>query len=799
MKNTFRSYSLGLLTLISVAVTNAQEVIKVGGGGFPFENKRGFVYGTLIDKETNEPVIGAIVKLVEQDAATVTDINGDFRLRVALGENLIEIQSVGFVTTRYKLQVGGEGKYKVTIQPDTQELDELVITGQKEDINIKSTDVGRSSLSIESIKQLPMSMGEVDIIKSLTLLPGVSTNSELSTGFNVRGGGSDQNLILLGDVPIYNPSHLFGFYTAFNSEVIDDVTLYKGGVPSQYGGRASSVLHVKYRDGDYNKWKASVSAGVVSAKITAEGPVIKDRMSVLMSGRKSYVNWMLRSFNDPNVQTSSADFYDLNFIANFRLNDNNKLTYSAYRSRDNFNLAGDTLYSWVNAYHALNWYASLTEKLSMKVTGALSEYSNEIENVNIIDPFTLKANIQNTIGNLDLEYQQSDAMKFYGGVNFTQYNLSPGKLAFKQTTEVQQVQDENAIETALFAGIDYEINEKFNITAGIRYNMFDYRGEQVVYNYEAYKPQSEETITDSVTYGAGESIQKYSGWEPRFSARYALNETSSIKFGYNRMYQYIHLISNTTTIAPNDIWKLSDNYLKPQIAEQISLGFYRNFRENQFETSLEGYYKEVDNVIDYKDGADLILNNHIESELLAGRGRSYGLELYLRKKTGYRLTGWISYTYARSERQIQGAYESETINDGNWYYANFDRGHNFTNVIVYKLPKSWEFSSTITFKTGQPFTYPAGKIEYNNVLIPFYEFRNNERSPAYHRLDVSFSKKFKFMKKKQGDFNFSIYNVYGRKNPYSIFFQDAEGAPPQAYQLAVLGVPFPSMTFTFNL
>ncbi len=786
------------LCLLFQEAALGQERVRVGGGGFSYGNKKGYVYGTLLDKETNEPVIGAIVLIKSSEEATVTDINGDFRLRVPLGETLIEVQSVGFVKTQFVLQVGGEGKYKILVSPETTELDEIVVSGQRDDANVKSADVGKSSLSIESIKQLPMSMGEIDVIKSLTLLPGVNTNSELSTGFNVRGGGSDQNLVLLGNVPIYNPSHLFGFYTAFNSEVIDDVTLYKGGVPSKYGGRASSVLHVKYRDGDYSKWKGNISAGVVSSKITLEGPILKDRFSVLMSGRKSYINWMLKSFNDPNVKTSSADYYDLNAILNFRINDRNKLSYSYYRSNDDFQLAGDTTYNWVNQYHSLDWYYLPSDKLSFKLTGAISDYSTIVSNKSQVTPYSLTSEISNQILNADVEYQFSDELKLNAGVNFTTYELNPGFLQYKDSDVSQGVQNEFAKETAFFVGGEYEPSSRITLTAGLRYNRFNYLGAQTVYLYEEYRPKSEETIYDSIVYKNRESIQQYDGWEPRFSARFGFNESSSVKFGYNRMYQNIHLISNTTSIAPNDIWKLSDNYLKPQISEQISLGFYKNLRSNQYETSIEGYYKEVDNVIDYKDGAKLYLNNHVESELLAGRGRSYGLELYLRKRGGLRLTGWVSYTYSRSERQVSGPYESETINNGSWYYASFDRGHNLTNVIVYKLPKSWEFSSTITFKTGQPFTYPTGKIEYNNTIFPLYDERNNERSPNYHRLDISFSKKFKFMKRNQGDFNFSVYNVYGRKNPFSVFFQDLAGSPPQPYQLAILGVPFPSITVTLN-
>lgn len=766
------------------------------------DGKKVPIFGRLLEADTKEAVIGALVTYVEGGNAAVTDIYGDFKLRVLPGEITLEVRSVSFKTTKYKLIASERAKFEIKIESALEQLDDVIITGKRVDENVKSTDIGKSALSIESIKKLPMTMGEIDIIKSLSLLPGVSTSSELSTGFNVRGGGSDQNLILLGDVPIYNPSHLFGFYSAFNSEVIDDVSLYKGGVPAQYGGRASSVLAIKNRDGDYQRWKSKLSIGVVSSKITAEGPIIKDKLSILTSLRKSYVNWAFSNFKNADVQESSADFYDFNVILNYRFNDNNKLNYSIYRSKDDFNLAGDTLYAWTNYYHSLTWYHSFSANLNFKLLGAISQYDNSIENESIIDPYTISSGVNDKILKADLEYIFSDRLKATFGSGLTNHTISPGELEPENIEEnslsPKTLQDEYANEWAIYGDATYNVSPKITLTGGLRYNRYNYLGSHVIYDYEPYRRKSELTIIDSTFYADGESIQKYSGFEPRLAATFLVGKTSSIKLGYNRMYQYIQLISNTTTIAPNDIWKLSDDKLKPQISDQVSLGFYKNFQNNKYETSIEGYYKEIENIVDYKDGADLFLNDHIESELLSGQGRSYGLELYLRKTSGGRALGWISYTYSKSERQIAGAYAEETINDGEWYYANFDRAHNFTTVFIYKLPKNWEFSSTFNFKTGQPVTYPAAKIQYNGNIIPFYNQRNNTRSPVYHRLDVSFTKKFKFLKQKTGEFNFSVYNLYGRDNPFSIFFQDFPGSPPQPYQLAILGIPFPSASFNFE-
>jgi hypothetical protein len=794
---------LTYLLFIFISISSfAQKKINVGGGGFSYGNKKGFIYGTLLDAETKEGVIGAIVSLLESESVTVTDINGDFRLKVPLGQVVIEAQSIGFKKTTYSLNVEGGGVFRVYINPDLTELDAIVVSGERDDSNVKSTELGKSLLSIKSIKQLPMTMGEIDIIKSLTLLPGVSTNSELSTGFNVRGGGTDQNLVLLGDVPIYNPAHLFGFYTAFNAEVIEDVALYKGGVPAKFGGRASSVLQVKYRDGDYDSWKGKLAVGVVSSKLTVEGPVINNKMSVLASARRSYVNWTLKAFKNVDVRESSADFYDLNVILNFKLNDRNKLSYAMYRSTDNFNLAGDTIYSWTNFNQTINWFHSFSDKLSLKATAILSEYSNSIENDSRVEPYTFDSKISDGILNADLEYIFSDRIYLNTGVNFTRHNINPGELTPKNPDQnsraYQKLQDESANEISYYVDATYEVNDKLTLTGGLRYNQYNYLGKHTTYQYEPYRLKNEQSIIGTTNYGKGESIQKYSGWEPRLAVRYGLNATTSLKFGYNRMFQYLNLISNTTSIAPNDVWKLSDDYLEPQVADQVSLGIYKNWNENSYETSIEGYYKETDNIIDYKNGADLFLNDHIESELIAGKGRAYGIEVYARKKSGGRLLGWVSYTYARSERQIAGAYEEETVENGDWFASNFDRKHTATAVAIYQLPKKWEFSSTLTFKSGQPLTYPTGRTDSTDPEQALFNERNNARSPVYHRLDISFTKKFIYLKSLNGVYNFSIYKFYGRKNPYSIFFQDVKGSAPQAYQLSILGVPFPSMSFTFE-
>lgn len=796
-----------ILSILAVVAcffeAKTQQKVFVRGEKYEQPDKKEAIFGTLLDSENNEGLIGAIVRIQTLDIATVTDINGTFKIRVPVGNYLVETTSVGYTPVKFLLIVEGKGSFVYHVKPDTTELDAVVVSGNKVDANITSTNPGKNSLSIESIKQLPKAMGEIDIIKSIALLPGVSASSELSSGFNVRGGSTDQNLILLGDVPIYNPSHLFGFYTAFNAEVIDDVNLYKGAIPASYGGRASSVLHVKYRDGDYIKWKTKAQVGVVSSNLTIEGPLLKNKVSVLLSARKSYVNWLLGAFKNPDISESSAAFYDYNGILNWRLNDRNKLTYSIYGSGDNFNFVGDTTYYWSNFNQSLKWNHSFTDNLNLKANASLSSYRNEVFNDGVVNAFHLTSEVKNAILNLDIEYLITPTLSLTGGFNMVRTELNPGEFTPAKRSEKnlnhRKAQREYGTENALYLQGDYEINEQLSISLGLRYSHYQYLGAHNIYTYIPYKPFSALNITDTIAYGTGDMIQSYDGWEPRVSARVSITPSTSIKGAYNRMYQYIHLISNTTTIAPNDIWKLSDNYIKPQIADQASLGIYKNFNDNIVEVSFETFYKTIQNVIDYKDGADLLLNDHIESELLDGLGKSYGLEFYLRKKSQGRFTGWISYTFSKSLRQVEGSYmEVETINRGEWYPASFDRTHIFTNVLVYKLPRKWELSSTFSLKTGQVFTKPIGKFYYSGQLLPVYKDRNNARGPFYHRLDVSLTRAFTFLKKYQGEFNFSVYNLYGRKNPFSIYFQDVYGSPPQPYKLAILGIPFPSVSITLN-
>lgn len=759
------------------------------------------VTGHVKDISNGEGLVGATIYVPSLSKGVNTELDGSYSIELKKGEYAITYSMVGFEEQKYIIEVIGDGKLNVKLIESSLQLDEIRITSESPDQNIKNTDIGKQVLTIQSIQELPAFVGEVDIIKSLTLLPGVSTVGEASSGFHVRGGSSAQNLILLGGATLYNPSHLFGFFSSFNADVISDVTLYKGGIPAKYGGRGSSVLDIKYKNGDLNNWKGKGSIGLISTKATLEGPIIENKMSLVIGGRVSYSDWILKSVKDPDVKNSSASFYDLNGRLSYIINDKNKVAYSYYRSGDDFSFASDTSLYWSNSNHVLEWNHSNGDKLSYQLQAVKNRYEYSIFDHGSINQFDLDSHIENysLSFNSDIKIYGNNFFSFGGQSQLLEIN--PGEFRInspESTLNDKTLQLERSLESAIFADYKWEINDNISLSAGLRYSMFDYLGERVVYDYELYVPKSDDTILDSLFYGDNDPIVSYNGYEPRVSLRWSLNNSTSIKAGYNKVYQYIHLISNTSTIAPTDIWKLSDTYLKPEIVSQYSIGLFKNFKNNSIETSVEAYYKETDNLVEYKGGAQLILKDNLETELLNGIGKAYGLELYLRKKTG-KVTGWVSYTYSRSLVQVEGAYDVEQINNGDWYSSNFDKPHDFTAVMVYKINRNWSMSSNFTFSTGRPTTYPTDKFNYSGHVLGYFENRNETRVPNYHRLDFSITYKSPSRRKVfGGDWILSIYNVYGRKNAFSVFFRDKEGSPPQPYKLSVLGIPFPSLTYNFK-
>jgi hypothetical protein len=761
-----------------------------------------FIDGLVTDNETGGPLVGTTVIANPGNKGTVTDVNGKFSFNLEKGYYTLDIRFIGYVAKSIKILVRGDGAIPIGLNEDFVQMEEVIIYSTAPDANIKGVTLGKTNMSIETIEALPPFAGELDVLKSITLLPGISSVGESSSGFNVRGGGADQNLILLDKVTLYNPSHLFGFFSSFNSDVLSDVTVYKGGIPAMYGGRGSSIIDLKYKKADPNNWKGKATLGTISAKLLLEGPIIKDKLSIILGGRTSFSNWQLNAVNDPQIANSSASFFDVNSIVNYNLNENNKLSYSFYYSFDDFKFVNDTLYSWSNMGHVLKWDHAFNKTFALNVSLVSSDYNFNIINRSGVEDFELTSSIRDQGLNLDFLKGLGELGSLTFGAQGKLIEIDPGNLmpvGSLSSIIPNDLESEQALETGLYIQHEFSfLNEKFGLSYGLRYSHFMYMGKNTVFEYEQYLPRSEENIIGETYYDEYEEIITYDGFEPRLSLRYSFNEETSIKAGYNRINQYIHLISNTATIAPTDIWKLSDPYLLPQNVTQYSLGFFKNFANNTIETSIEAYYKDQQNIIEYKDGADLILNNHMETELLNGQGRAYGIELYFRRTVGF-LRGWIGYTYSRSLRQVIGSYPEELINGGEWFPSNFDKPHDLTATLEIQANPNINFSSILTYSTGRAISYPTAKFTYFGSDVAYFDQRNDQRAPDYMRIDVSFNFKFNSPKKIfDGKLTLSVFNLLGRKNAFSVFFDDVQNAPPQAYKLSILGIPFPSASYSFT-
>ncbi len=787
---------VALLCLASFAFGQKKIGDLVGGKG-PYK-----LTVIVEDADTRKPLESASVLVEELATGDISNEKGRVRILLEPGNYTLVVSYLGYETLRQPIIFQGPGIFRAKLAASTQTIDEVVVQANA-DRNVKSTDLGRQVLSIETIEALPPFVGEADILKSITLLPGVSVVGEASAGFNVRGSSADQNLILLGGAPLYNPSHLFGYFSAFNTDLIQSVDIFKGGIPANYGGRAASIIDLRFKRGNQAHWEGKASLGLVSAKVSAGGPVFTDKLTVMAAGRASYSNWILKQIKDPDIANSSASFYDFNAIVDYDITEDFSLRYTFYQSGDDFQLVSDTTFNWSNQNHTLSLQKSFNGKLQLTLAGVMAGYENAILDESPFSSFELSSRIEDKGLSFGAKYFVKEGHDIGIGVQTKSLTIHPGEIISTNPEfpiDPFKVDTENATESGVYLQHNFELGRWIGISYGLRYNRFRLLGAAAIPVYDELLPRAEENIVSFTEYGDGEVVKAYTGFEPRAALRLSLGENTSVKLGYNRMYQYIHLISNTTTIAPTDVWKLSDPYIKPQEVVQYSGGIFRNFGNNSIEASVEVFYKDIKNLIDYKDGATLLLNNNLESDLLNGNGYAYGLELYLEKKTGD-LTGWISYTYSRSKRRIIGSFPEEIINQGDWYPANYDKPHILSFVGNYKLGKRTKLSAIFTYSTGRPVSYPSAKFNYfNGENIAYYDRRNAFRAPTYHRLDLSLTLDLKHEKKwLSGDLVFSVYNAYGRKNAFSVFFDDIPGSPPQAFRLSVMGVPFPSVSYQFEL
>lgn len=756
--------------------------------------------GRVIDATTKLPIFGATISIESEKKGTTTDANGYYSIFLPFGKYNVTVSSVGYYKKVRAVDLNDDITVNFELKEEIKDFDEVIVKGRREDANVKEVQMGTIKLNMQAIKKIPVAFGETDILKSLTLQAGVSQVGEGAGGLNVRGGRVDQNLVMLDGAPLFNTSHLLGFFSSVNPDVVNDVTLYKGAVPSNYGGRLSAILLMNTRTGNNEKIRYSAGIGTVSGRFLAEGPIIKDKLTFVLGSRIAYPNLLIGYFPD-NVNKSRAFFYDLNAKATYNINKKNRVSLTGYGSYDDFKFPEDTAYSWNTVQSTLNWNYAINNNLSLNTSAILSNYTFDVIGLKTGLGFKLRSAIQQKEFKTSLFYSKSEKSKSDVGASFIMYDISP---AVQRPTNAesnvipQTLPSEAAREMSAFINQEYEFLKVFSIQVGLRYTFFQNVGAKTVYQYTPLAQISPENIIDSIRYSAGEITKSYGGFEPRVSLRIALGKTASIKLSYNRMRQYLNLISNTAAISPVDFWKLSDTYIPPQLSDQYSFGIFKNFQENAYETSVEVYYKDQKDLLEYKKGARLIKNPLLETALLPAIGKNYGIEFTIAKNKGD-LTGIASYTYARSLIAVTTPFIIDQVNDGDFYPANFDKPHTLNVSILYNLGQGFNISSNFTYNTGRPITYPDGAYSFNNLPVINYSKRNLDRIPDFHRLDfsLSFDTRKEKDQKRYSLWVLSLYNVYGRQNPYSVYFTSYNRVT-RPFQLSVFGSIIPSLTCNVN-
>ncbi|MBN2613301.1 MAG: TonB-dependent receptor [Bacteroidales bacterium] len=757
--------------------------------------------GVVRNEEDGEPIIGAAVFIKDLGIGTVTDIYGYYVITVPKGYHDILYKFVGRIDLLLPVTVNDNGTLNVNMKQNVVEMKEVVVTADKGNI-VKNMHTGLQQIDIEVVKQLPSSMGEADIIKSAILLPGVKTVGEGASGFNVRGGSADQNLILLDGIPIFNSSHLFGFFSVFNPELVNDFKLYKSGIPARYGGRVSSVFDVSARQGNLKKFVVSGGVSPVTGKLTIEGPVIKNKASILIGGRSTYSDWILKRLDRTEFKNSNADFYDASIKFSYDINEKNTLNILAYQSKDHFSLNSDSTYRYENLCAGMSYKHNFTRKFYGIFSALYSNYQYNISSSKEpVTSFNLKYNIEFQSFKTEFFFFPNTQHTLNFGSELIKYKMTPGDfIPLMENSDIKEMKlpKEYGIESGLFINDEYTVNNRLSISTGLRYAMFLALGPDTVYKYRQGATLSTESRIDTNVYNPNNIIKTYGGPELRVSARYKTGMNNSVKISYNRIYQFLHMLTNSASVSPTDVWKISDTQVKPMIGDQVAAGFYQNLFSNSVETSVEAYYKKTKNHLDYKGGTELLLNPDLEVSLLSGTGRAYGVEFMLRKKAG-RLNGWISYTYSRTELKVNGTFTDEKINSGEYYPANYDKPHDISVVANFKYSRRISISGNFTYNTGRPVSYPVAKYNFRDRELIHYSNRNEYRIPDYLRLDLSlnFEGNLKLQKLAHSSWSVGVYNLTGRDNVYSVFFKTTpEGV--KGYQLSVFARPVFNVTYNFR-
>ncbi|WP_152287935.1 TonB-dependent receptor [Flavicella marina] len=785
---------------------------------FMYAQKTYTLSGVISEKSSGETLIGVNVIFTELQRGTVTNGYGFYSITLPEGTYKIDISYLGYKNISKTIVLNSNVKENFNLEIASEQIDEVIVKSNSPTFSLKKPEMSVHKIGVQTIKEMPVVLGEVDIIKSIQLLPGVTSVGEGASGFNVRGGAEDQNLVLLDEATLYSSSHLFGFFSIFNADAVKDIKLYKGGIPAKYGGRVASVLDVHQKNGNKQEHHFTGGLGLISSRLMAEGPLQKGKSSYLVAGRGSYAHIFLK-FN-PETKDNTVYFYDLNTKLNFDIDDNNKLYASGYFGRDVFTINNFFTNSYGNQTFNVRWNHLFSDKLFSNLTLIYSEYKYFL-NLDFIG-FDWDSGIQNFHLKYDFKNYISDNFTLSYGLSGIHYHFNPGEITpSKPESPINpdKLDQKYAIEPAIYAEVEQSLSEKFSMNYGLRISSFFRMGGQSIYTYENDEPISfnqeigvyeEGVVNGANEYARGEVIRTFYGFEPRFSASYKPNDNNAFKASYNRMFQYIHLVSNTVSAAPLDVWTPSGTYIEPQILDQYAIGYFRNLKDGDYSIETELYYKDVQNRLDYRDGADLIAQNQIETIVLSGKSRAYGLELSLKKNVG-KFKGWISYTLSNTEQKVEGTQPGATgINNGNWYKSPYHKLHDISITTSYSNSLKWRFGANFVYQSGRPVTYPNGQYtsaingDYNNpssnLSVPIYSDRNQFRLPSYHHLDISatYTPKPNSTKRWKGEWVFSIYNLYGRRNAASIDFRtNQETGRNEAVRTSIFGFT-PSFTYNFK-
>ncbi len=780
---------------------------------FSFAQQKFTISGSITEASSNETLIGVTIAVPELRTGVTTNEYGFYSLTLPEGEYQIQVSYLGFKTINQTLSLTADQKINYQLIEEAEQLQEVIVTDDVEKLDIRTPQMSVNAMSIETIKKIPVILGEADVIKSILLLPGVTNAGEGASGFNVRGGAVDQNLILLDEAIIFNSSHLFGFFSVFNPDAIKDIKLFKGGIPARYGGRVSSVLDIYQKEGNSKQLKINGGIGLVASRLLVEGPIIKDKAAFLIGGRGSYAHLFLPLFN----QDNTAYFYDLNTKFNFNINENNNVYFSGYFGRDVFGINESFVNTYGNSVGNFRWNHLFSDKLFSNLSLIYSDYYYGLK-LDFVG-FDWNSGIQNFNVKYDLKHYLNDKLQINYGLNNIYYSFNPGKIAPSNADSgivEDQLTKKYANEFAAYIDVEHDITENLSLGYGVRFSNFIRLGQDELNVYENDNPINfdpsllvyQEASPVETINTKGENLATFNNFEPRVSLSYSFNENSSIKASYTRLAQYLHLISNTSSPTPLDVWTPSGPFTKPQLLDQYAFGLFKNLKDGDYSIETEVFYKEVQNRIDYIDGANLIANDAIETVILNGEARAYGLEFLLRKNTG-KFQGWLAYTLSKSEQRTPGRVANTTngisnletgINFGQWYNTPYDKTHDISLFASYDVDDKWNFNSNFVYQTGQPTNYPVGQFEFQGLTVPYYGLRNQERLPAYHRVDISATmtpRKNKGRKLKS-EWVFSIYNVYSRKNAASINFRrNVDSGANEAIRTSIFGI-VPAVTYNFK-